>query len=312
MYEFRRSQYLYTKSDVTSDVRLPSFICIGAPKCATTWLFECLAAHPEVFVPDFKEVNFFTVCRWGKDYETKGIDYYASLFAGAEPNQIVGDFSPNLMQDPFAPERVAALVPDVRLIVMIRDPISRTHSHYHYVRNRARRLKYSLRDVIDDPSRDHAGYLSQGLYGEQLERWLEYFPMERFLVIETEKVREKPQQVFRRTCEFLEVDSSFQPPLLQNRVNPAKTVRLPVLYRWNVRASRFLTAHGLDRVRSMLKGLGLPKFVQSLNERPIDNPPLTRRDLDDLVEFYRDDIALLSRLLGRDFSSWLEVVDDTQ
>lgn len=309
MYQFRKSPYMYTASDLSRNVELPSFICIGAPKCATTWLFSCLHEHPDVFVPDFKEVNFFNVCRWGDDYESKGIDYYASLFAAARANQVVGEFSPNLFQDPFAPERVRSLLPDARLIVMIRNPIARSHSHYHYVRNRSHAPQYSLREVIDDPSLDHSGYLSQGLYGEQLELWLRHFGIDRFLVLTTDEVNADPEDAFRRACNFIGVDSGFTPTVLRSRVNPAKTVRFPIVRLWNIRASRFLTKHGLDRVRAGLKRAGVPDLVRSFNEAPIENPPLRPGDAADLADFYREDIARLSRLLGRDFSSWLEVDD---
>ncbi len=306
MYEFRRSSRLYTKQDVRGGARMPSFVCIGAPKCATTWLFRCLLEHPDVFVSDFKEINFFTVCRWGADYESKGIDYYADLFADAERGQIVGDFSPNLLQDPFAPERLRALVPDARLIVMIRNPIERSRSHYHYVRNRSSYRGHTLQEVLEDPARDHAGFLSQGLYGEQLKLWLEHFPRDQLLVITTEDVRDSPEQVFRRTCEFIGVSPSFAPPALRSVVNPAKSARIRSLYGWNVRVSRFLAARGLDRVRTTLKRAGVARLVQRLNEAPKENPPLTPREARELATFYREDNARLSRLLGRDYSGWLE------
>lgn len=306
MYRFRKSSRLYTASDLSRDIRLPSFVCIGAPKCATTWLFSCLQEHPGVFVPDFKEVNFFTVSRWGDDYESKGVEYYASFFVGAGADRVVGDFSPNLLQDPFAPERVKALLPDVRLIVMMRNPIVRAHSHYHFVRNRAFQRQHSLREVLDDPSIDHSGYLSQGLYGEQLERWWKHFAADRFLVITTDEVQEAPREVFRRTCNFIGADVRFEPACLRQRVNAAKTVRFPLLRRWNMRVSRFLTEHNLDGARTGIKRAGVPGLLRSLNEKPIENPPLSPREARDLADFYREDVKHLSRLLGRDFSSWLQ------
>lgn len=308
MYEFRRSSRLYTKEDVRGGARMPSFVCIGAPKCATTWLFRCLLEHPEVFVSDFKEINFFTVCRWGDDYESKGLDYYLDLFDEATAEQVVGDFSPNLLQDPFAPERLRALVPEARLIVMLRNPVERSQSHYHYVRNRSSYRGYSLQEVLEDPSRDHAGFLSQGLYGEQLELWLEHFPRDQLLVIATEDVRDGPEQVFRRTCEFIGVSPNFAPSVMRCVVNPAKSARVRSLYEWNVRVSRFLAAHRLDRIRRTLKRVGVARLAQRLNETPKENPPLAAQEFHDLAAFYREDNARLSRLLGRDYSDWLEGV----
>jgi hypothetical protein len=312
MYDFRRSSRLYTKEDLSGEARLPSFVCIGAPKCATTWLFRCLSEHPEVFLPDFKEINFFTVCRWGDDYESKGIGYYLDLFTAAEPEQIIGDFSPNLLQDPFAPERLQALLPDARLIVMMRNPIERSHSHYHYVRNRTHYHGHSLLEILEDPSRDPAGFLSQGLYGRQLELWLAHFPMDQFLVIRTEEVHDTPEQVFRRTCEFIDVNPNVVPSSLRGLANPARSMRVPALYGLNLRVSRFLATHGLDHVRTLLKRAGVSRLVQRLNEVPVDNPPLSAHEVSALVAFYRKDNTRLSRLLGRDCSGWLEVTHSDQ
>ena len=306
MYDFCRSSKLYRKQDVKGRARLPSFLCIGAPKCATTWLFRCLDEHPDVFVPDFKEVNFFTTSRWGDDYETKGIDYYASLFAAAGPQQVIGDFSPNLLQDPFAPERVEALIPEARLVVMIRNPMERSRSHYHYVRNRTHYDGYSLLEILEDPSRDPAGFLWQGLYGQQLERWLERFSRDQLLVIEAERVRDEPHEVFRSVCAFVGADTGFAPSSLRVQTNAARSLRAPALYALNLRVSRFLASHGLDGLRTHLKRAGVPRLLQRLNEVRTDNPPLSPLEARELAAFFREDSALLSRLLGRDYSGWYE------
>lgn len=306
MYDFCRSSKLYRKQDVKGGARLPSFLCIGAPKCATTWLFQCLDEHPDVFVPDFKEINFFTTSRWGHDYDTKGIDYYARLFAAARPEQVIGDFSPNLLQDPFAPERVEALISEARLVLMIRNPMERTRSHYHYVRNRTHYDGYSLLEILEDPSRDPAGFLWQGLYGQQLERWLERFSMDQFLVIEAERVRDEPHEVFRSVCAFVGADISFAPSSLRAQTNAARLLRAPALYTLNLRVSRFLASHGLDGLRTQLKRAGVPRLLQLLNEVRTDNPPLSPLEAHELAVFFREDSALLSRLLGRDYSGWYD------
>lgn len=310
MYEFRRSPRLYTKRDLESGRRLPGFVCIGAPKCATTWLFQCLHEHPDVFVPDFKEINFFTVSRWGDDYETKGIDYYARMFATAGPEHVIGDFSPNLLEDPFAPERVQALIPEARFIVMLRNPIERSRSHFHYVRNRTHRDGYSLLEILADPSRDPAGFLWQGLYGQQLENWFERFDRVRFLVVESEVARTRPQQLFADVCRFIGVDEGFLPPSLSIEANASRSLRAPLIYTLNLRVSRFLATHRLDGLRTLLKRVGVARIIQRLNEVPTKNPPLTPAEARELAAFYREDTARLSRLLGRDYSGWLEGYPD--
>lgn len=306
MQEFRKSPVLYTPDQLEEHRNLPTFVCIGAPKCATTWLFACMSEHPDVFSPDFKEINFFRVSRWGDDYDRYGLEFYARLFDDAPRNAVIGDFSPNLLEDPYAPERLRALLPDARLIVMLRNPIDRTHSHYYHVRNRARRLPYCLREIIEDPSRDHAGYLSQGLYGEQLERWMHHVPRERFLILTLDEVRKDPLGTFERACVHVGARTDFVPHALVRKVNQAKKHRIRGIHRVTLRGGRFLSSHGLDSLRVAIKRLGLPNLVRRLNEYERSNPPLDPRDRADLVAYYHEDNRRLSALLGRDFSGWLE------
>jgi len=306
MQDYRQSKTLYTPAEVAEDWKLPSFVCIGAPKCATTWLFACMSEHPRVFSPDFKEINFFRVSRWGDDYTKHGVEYYARLFDDASDGAVIGDFSPNLLEDPYAPERVLALLPGARLIVMLRNPIDRAHSHYYHVQNRATQARTSLRQVLDDPSLDHAGYLTQGLYGEQLERWMQVFSPEQFLVLTLDEVERDPLGTFRRACEHVGAPTDFVPSTLSRKVNQAKKHRVRDMHRVSVRVGRFLASNGLDPIRIAIKRTGLPQLIRSLNEIEQTNPPLAARDRADLVAFYREDNARLSALLGRDFSGWLE------
>jgi hypothetical protein len=133
----------------------------------------------------------------------------------------VGEASPSYVFHPLAPQRVAVLVPDVRLIALVRNPIDRALSHYHHEKALGReplpfeealeqedaRMEGELERMLDPKYFSHAWwnftYLSRGRYAEQLDRWLERFPRERLLVVPSEDLLERPGETYGRVLEFL-------------------------------------------------------------------------------------------------------------
>ncbi|MEZ4287931.1 MAG: sulfotransferase [Polyangiales bacterium] len=229
MYDFRRSNKLHRVED-GAQARLPDFVCIGAPKCGTTWLFDNLHEHPEVFVPDFKETNYFSVSRWGAEYESQPLSYYLSFFKNAPASTVVGDISTNVLHDPYCGERLQALVPDAKIVVMLRDPVSRAQSHYFHTKHRAGSVGASMLELLEDPRRDGAGILSQGLYGEQIERLFEYVDEDRVIVVLFDDIIDNPERVYEWLCEELDIDSSFVPiPLGESRTRRtlARSIGVP-------------------------------------------------------------------------------------
>src|SRR5947209_1159841 len=115
---------------------LPDFLIIGAQKAGTTSLYRYLAAHPDIVASTRKEVHFFDINFW------RGEWWYRSLFPLRRRLQrrpplrnrpaITGEASPYYLFHPFAPERAAQLLPDAKLIVLLRDPVERAWSHYRH------------------------------------------------------------------------------------------------------------------------------------------------------------------------------------
>src|SRR5205085_9745927 len=210
----------------TSGARpLPDFLIIGAQKAGTTALYAYLREHPAIAGPPWKEVSFFD-----RHYR-RGAAWYRGNFpnrlylrrvharSGARP--IVGEASPSYIFHPLAPERVATLAPNVRLIALVRNPIDRALSHYHREVALGReplsfedalaaeesRMDGEL-DRMRDPSYfSHAWwnytYTSRGLYAEQFGRWLEHFPRERMLVVPSDDLGERPDETYRRMLDFV-------------------------------------------------------------------------------------------------------------
>lgn len=102
--------------------RRPDFLIIGSQKAGTTSLYHALRLHPEVFVPEKKELNFFFL----EDEYARGLDYYARYFEPAPAGiKAVGEASPGYICHPETPARIAAALPDAKLVLTVRNPIDR-------------------------------------------------------------------------------------------------------------------------------------------------------------------------------------------
>ena len=206
----------------TSPARpLPDFLIIGAQKAGTTALYAYLREHPAIAGPPWKEVSFFD------RHYTRGAGWYRGNFpnrlylrrmqarTGVTP--LVGEASPSYLFHPFAPERVEALIPEARLVALVRNPIDRALSHYHHevalgreslsfedaLAAEEQRMRGELERMRNPRYFSHAWwnytYVSRGLYAEQLERW----PRERMLVVPSEDLLESPRETYARVLDFL-------------------------------------------------------------------------------------------------------------
>jgi hypothetical protein len=217
---------VWTYGRATAAARpLPDFLIIGAQKAGTTALYSYLREHPAIAGPPWKEVSFFDRHFWRGDAWYRGHFpnrlYLRRMRARAEVEPIVGEASPSYVFHPLAPQRVAALVPDVRLIALVRNPVDRALSHYHHevALGRERlsfeealeqediRLEGELERMLDARYFSRAWwnftYLSRGRYAEQLERWLEMFPRERLLVVPSEDLLDRPGETYGQVLDFL-------------------------------------------------------------------------------------------------------------
>jgi hypothetical protein len=195
---------------------LPAAMIIGAMKSGTSSLHNYLTQHPGVIAPLRKEVHYFDL-QYGK-----GERWYRANFGKAGQAGLNLDSSPYYLFHPLAPQRAHALLPEAKLIVLLRDPVRRAYSHYWHERDK-KRERLSFEDAVaaepervgDDEQRlargeieqshahQHCTYLARGRYAEQLERWLRFYPRERLLVLQFEDLGRAPMVTLHRTLEYL-------------------------------------------------------------------------------------------------------------
>jgi hypothetical protein len=204
---------------VTSPFRpLPDFLVLGAQKAGTTALYEYLRRHPQISGPSWKEVSFFDR-HWAR-----GESWYRGNFPNVARTRgkHVGEASPSYVFHPLAPQRVEEVVPEARLIVLVRNPVDRALSQYNHEVALGReplpfeealdaeeeRLRGEQERMAADPryfSREwwsHT-YKARGRYAEQLERWLAVFPCEQLLILPSDDLGSDPARAHAQVLEFL-------------------------------------------------------------------------------------------------------------
>ena len=210
---------IWAYGTVTSPFRpLPDFLILGAQKAGTTALYEYLRRHPDLTGPSWKEVSFFDR-HW-----VRGVKWYRGNFPNRARTRgkLVGEASPSYVFHPLGPARVQEVVPDARLVALVRNPVDRALSHYHHEVALGREPLTFEQAIEAEPERTRGEeerlsrepdyfshtwwdytYLARGRYAEQLERWLAVFPREQLLVLASDELAAEPGQTFARVLEFL-------------------------------------------------------------------------------------------------------------
>lgn len=209
---------------------LPNFLIIGTPKSATTALFQYLLQHPSIFPPLTKQIHFFD------RYYDRGIPWYKICFPYrwqkftrqkiSKGNFVTGEATVHYMLHPLAPKRIAKILPNVKLIVMLRNPIDRAYSHYQMeytnknevllfeeaLKTEPEWSRVEFEKMANDENYDslkypHRAYLSTGYYAQHLKRWFEYFPRNQFLIINNEEFLSDISKGYNQVLSFLDLEN---------------------------------------------------------------------------------------------------------
>ena len=266
----------------------PTFLCIGIQKAGTSWLYRMVDQHPEVCCADPKEPHFFN------RYYDKGLEWYLAHFKSDRQTKAIGEFTPDYLwvrnehknargfeATPDIPDRVAKHFPNVRLIVILRDPVSRAvSSYFHHIGANRVSPNRRIREVGDQ-----WGILSMGHYAEHLERWFRHFPPERFqiLIYEEDLSESARQNTLARVFEHIGVDETFEPEKLDARYNRRRS---PFDYR-------------LSRLPGRLQNIAREHVPEIVKRNRFWDIPVTEDEIEELRNYYAPHNQRLARLLDR-------------
>lgn len=302
---------------------LPTFLIIGAAKAGTNALYHDLRQHPQIYMSPWKEPKFFAFeseadlgfrAANGKDAPVNAsviLDQaeYEELFDDASPAEIArGEASTHYLYVEKSPGRIKALIPEAKLIAVLRNPVDRAFSSYqHLVRDDLEPLDFGAAlDAEPERIAEHYAYLyrytDMGFYSEQLDRYEKTFPADQLCVLLYDDLRSDPEGTCRRIFSFLGVDPEFVPDisgefnrsgvpknrLMHRLLNPSAPMKRRL---WNV-TPRFARERLLDAQTRMVN-------------RNLQRQTIPERERARLREVFKDEVGRLEKRLDRDLSHWL-------
>jgi Sulfotransferase domain len=296
----------------------PNFFIVGAPKCGTTALYEYLRPHPNVFMSPVKEPHFFATDLGEYPFVRTWEEYTALFQESTDRHLAVGEASVYYLRSSVAIQKIHQFNPEARIIAMFRNPVDMVYSLHsqllywsHEVETdfeTAWRLQSRRRQGLDLPSRSKGAFLVQyedvGRFGTQVERLLSVFPPNQVKLILYDDFTRSPQRIYDETIEFLRIPHDGRSDF--PRINENKRARVtwirdlirkppPALRRVYRGVKEAVGGGGLDVLKSRMVDLN------TVRER---RPPLSPAFRSELVETFRDEVALLSRIMNRDLSHW--------
>jgi hypothetical protein len=275
---------------------LPTFLGIGVQRAGTTWLHALLASHPDVYMPARrKEIRFF------ERYYERGLGWYETFFCPPEEAinyKAIGEISTQYYDCEQCPERIYNALPEIQLIIMLRNPVNRAYSHYGFVVQR-RNFRGSFEDFISTRHKT----LEKGFYSRYLNQFLQYFDRAQILALIFEDVFTNVSETKRTLADFLDISvDKFPSSVRQGKVNQSTVPTYQSLYGASSKIVRQLRKWNLEPIvdlvmrtniqRQLEKGRSLPPLDQNLKKR--------------LTQSYLEDFDELERCLQIDLSRWRE------
>lgn len=276
----------------------PTFIGLGGQKCASSWLYRVFNDHPDAFVSRPKEINFFST------FYERGFQWYESHFTAAMGRTAIGEISPSYLPDWNAPARAHDYDPNLRILVALRDPVERAYSnHLHDIRL----AYYKGSDLTFEAGlANNPMYLEQSRYAQHLSRWLEFFPMDRMLIVLQEEIRADPQAQARRIYEFLGISTEHVSDFVGQRANESYLPKSRGQERFIRSAGALTRKIGLGGLDHLLRRTGLVSALHRSNRLEIRDivPPLRDETSARLHKELAADTLRLAEIMGRKTLPW--------
>jgi hypothetical protein len=286
-----------------SRVIKPHFMIIGAQKCGTTWLWEMLKQHPGTDLNMTKELFFFS----SSELYNKGIQWYYNNFNELNPEKIVGEATTQYFYDyvlrndllpdkllPKIPELIVKYIPDIKIFIILRDPVKRAISaYYHHMQRR----KYSPYLPISKVLKQHPELriVELGHYARFLKLWTDLIPSERLkCFIFEEDVVKWPHKTLKESYRMLGLDPEFQPKKMQAGKNPRWT--------WTHTLLNYHLGGWYRKSYRLVKKTPAAPLLDKIDF--VKTPEIAEADIEFLRAQYLPEKNDLEILLGRKLDCW--------
>lgn len=264
----------------------PNFLYIGAEKAGSSWIYEILREHPQVFVPAAKDIQFFD-----KNYH-KGIDWYYSLFEPGIGKRAIGEVSHDYFLSAETAQLIQKHLPEVRLICCLREPIDRTRSSFLFYKTTILDKQVNFEEFAFSEN-----ILRLSDYYYNLRPFYQYFPPKNILILFFDDLQRDPSRFAQIIFQFLQVDPNYRPTVLHKKVLAASEPRLPRVAHLVYQIGLFFRRMGLVNVVGTVKRTGAFRnvFYRELKEKP----EISARCKQKLKNYYAERFIHLPELIGQ-------------
>lgn len=298
---------------------LPNFLIIGAAKSGTTALYRYLYDHPEVFMSQQKELHYFSypetsmLTKGPESYHrvaVSSLEEYQSFFENAQHYKAIGEASPSYLYFPECAARIKKLLPDVRLIVILRNPVERAYSAYmHAIRDGWEPITDFSKALKEESKRINEGweivwhYTNAGFYYKQLQYYYNAFSKNQLRVYLYEDLSKTPRQLMKDIYGFLDVESSYEANVL---VHPNVSGNIRNIFIHKIMNKIFTKPNIIKSAAQKALPESIRwRFTTTLRNLNIKRGQFPESIRSELIDIFRDDIVNLQDLIKRDLSSWL-------
>lgn len=287
-----------------SNISKPNFLYIGASKAGSSWIYECLREHPEVFVPEAKDLQFFD------RYYDKGLDWYLSYFKGKEKFEARGELSHDYFLFDGVADKIKKDLGNIKFIVSLREPMDKMISSYKYAKSTYLPEKISFDEFFWNEDsiqiskyRDHNMRKESALYYENLKPFFNIFSENSILILFFDELKANPASFIKKIYSFLDVNPDFEPSVLNEKILASHKARNEKI------------AHLVYNLAGIFRKFGLANFVGKIKRNPLFNSFLYKTNKSEveipvekknkLLEYYAEQNAKLEKLIGKELpKSW--------
>ena len=299
---------------------LPNFLIIGAAKSGTSALYYYIKDHPNIFMATPKELRFFSSFLHPEEngpdvYKNKhatSIQEYEKYFECVNQETAIGEASPQYLYYLDSARYIKEILPNVKIISMLRNPVDRAYSSYlHAVRDWFEDSKNFKQGLQREEKRIDSGwpmlfhYINGGYYYQQLKQYYDLFPSENIKTIIYDDFVNSPESILREIFLFLQVDQNYVPDM-SFKPNVSGQPRWKLIHRFLkpfYREPSSLQAKTKKIIPKSIRATFSSK-IKKINQIKVPLDSTTRQSL---IKLFEEDILLLQNLLNRDLSIWLEI-----
>ena len=292
---------------------LPDFLIVGTARGGTCSLWSYLHNHPDVFLAESYALNFFN------SKHGRSLNWYKRQFKNNKGERAIGEVASRYMDNEYAPVQIYKIIPDIKLVFSLRNPIIRAYSHYWLRVSKAEEPRSFEESVKQELYYLNSGskprcfpYISIGFYYQHVERYLRYFDREQMYFIVFEDFIREPLKTIKDICNFWGISSDYVPPNIGQVVNPALHSGFSLRHKlildliYHTRRSLAIAIFLSPRLRDLYLYVNhrLQRLHRKINLVPGNIPEMNNNTRELLRSVFQKDKEKLQDLLKCDLSHW--------